>query len=274
MKNLLPFLGALALLLTSCSSDDNDVTSSLTKVSRISNVSSNNFTDYKYDGDKIVSQTNSKGSSIKYTYTGDLITKVEDFGSDKQLESTKEYTYTNGKLISILKKYPDSPVKSKSSVYYNKTKFTYNADGTISIKDSSVDSSTGAEQESAYSSKYTYKDGNLVKFESFYNDSPQEIYAFEYDTKNTPFKNVTGVSALMDFEGATSQHNNTKFTNSNSNVDKSAKVLTFSSFKKAAAKAMADFVVSFTYVYDENNFPTEMKTMDSNGNSSLTKYTY
>lgn len=127
---------------------------------------------FTYDGNKIVSSIYDGQYKRVFTYTGDLITKVESFSYDK-LTWSIDYTYTNGKLTSMLEKEPP----------YNPqlTNYIHNTDGTV------LYSSTSGK------GKLTFKDGNLVEDASETNGTE----TYEYDTKNNPFKNVLGVSALL-----------------------------------------------------------------------------
>lgn len=122
-----------------------------------------------YDGNKLISLiTDGRWKSV-FTYTGDLITKIENFDSNK-LYSTTDYTYTNGKLASRFIKNIEI-----QHPYSYMTNYVHNTDGTISY------SSTNG------NGKLTFKDGNLI------NDGHT---TYEYDTKNNPFKNILGINVL------------------------------------------------------------------------------
>ncbi|KUJ62210.1 hypothetical protein AR687_09320 [Flavobacteriaceae bacterium CRH] len=263
MKKLLPFFGALALMFTSCSSDDNDASASI-KPSKINHIypdaSDNYLTDVKYDGNKLVSETDSDGYNIKYTYTGDVITKKEEFNSSNQLQTTTEYTYANGKLSASLLKQSNREFKSTVAYTYYKIKYTYNADGTVSWADFYVNISTGEEEAGNQTGKYTYKDGNLITSESsFY--SQNSTYTYEYDAKNNPSKNITGASLLLDWEETAAANNVVKITLTSSGiVTKSSDASIFS---------------THTYTYNSDNFPTEDKSYNSEGQlGEVTQFTY
>ena len=48
---------------------------------------------YKYDGNKIVSETWDGGLTTYYTYTGDVITKIETKGADNITKWSLDYIY-------------------------------------------------------------------------------------------------------------------------------------------------------------------------------------
>lgn len=269
MKKLLPFFGALALLLTSCSSDDNnddanDATSSI-KPSKIAYSYANSDSDYsldiKYDGNKLISQTTDDGEVYKFTYTGDVITKVEYFNADKQLEYTTEYVYTGGKLTSTTEK-ANNEVLKKAASTYGKTKYTYNADGTITAK-RFYEYQDGTEEEQGSVIKITIKDSNYSKAETNFSGNLQYTTTYEYDSKNNPFKNITGFNLLIDWQTDASRNNVTKQTRV------TAQVLGKTSVSDNTQ------VSTYSYTYDSNNFPTESKFTDNKGTQTQSvKYTY
>lgn len=278
MKKLLPFFGALTLMLISCSSDDskndsNDV-ALLIKPSRITYLVGTNelnyFVDYKYDGNKIVSETEDNGHTTKYIYTGDLITKKEVF--DKQLVYSTEYTYTNGKLSSSITKYVNSTSKNLVSDYYDKIIYTYNTDNTVYYEKITVNSTDGTEQKSGSLGTLTFKDGNLIKsvVRVNYGMPATVTYSNEFDIKNNPLKNITGRALLInDYASA---NNLTK--NSGTTVyDKEMELSSHSAKRKSSASN--EYIGTYTYTYDSKDFPIEVKSFDTDGVLYETvKYTY
>jgi hypothetical protein len=227
MKKLLYLFSASLLVFASCSKDDNTpdpVTSTLVKKVIYTDLDKSVFTtETTYNGNKIVSTLDSDGSKEVYTYTGEIITKVEETDGKGVLESTTEYTYNNGKLATSL-------VKEVGADYNYKTVYTYNADGTVSFADVMINTKTGATDDGGTVGKYTYNGGNLVKkVYSYY--GKEYSSTFEYDTKYNPFKNVTGYSLLLDNEDDASVNNVVKRTSSGT-------------------------VSTNTYTYDANGFPT------------------
>ncbi|WP_343697484.1 hypothetical protein [Flavobacterium sp.] len=255
MKKLLCLLSAAAFVFTSCSKDDNnssDPASSILvkKITDIDIDGSSSNRNYVYNGNKIVSITDEDSSVLKYTYTGDFITKIEEIDKNGNLAVTTDYTYTNGKLTNEIQKTPNG-------TYYYKTKYIHNADGTVSYDNFRGTVTTGDEQEYGATGKYTLKEGNLVKLEvSYYGD--EKSYVYEYDNKNHPLKNVTGLGLLLEDE--TLVNNLVKKTSISGSGDK-----------------ISTSITTYSYTYDANNYPTEKVESYQSGNfisTQTTQYVY
>jgi len=250
MKKLLYLFAASLLVFTSCSKDDNDSTSSILP-KKVTTVYSDGNTETQkivYNGNKIVSITDQAGSVMKYTYTGDFITKVEELDKDGKLDTTTDYSYVNGKLNAGVEKNanPNDP-------YYYKTKYVHNADGTVSYDNFRGLISTGVEQEYGSTGKYTFKDGNLLKLEvSSY--GIEYSYVYEYDTKNHPLKNVVGLNLLLDDSYVNNIVAETSTSGSGTNIRTSSKV--------------------YTYKYDANNYPTEQVKSYEDGKQTVVQFVY
>lgn len=244
MKKILSLFGVLTFMLTSCSSDDSSSDSNIEtatiKPTKIIHLTPENsviyVTDIKYDGNKIVSSTDDDGYVLKYTYTGDLITKIEQFRSFTALEKTTEYTYLNGKLSTEIERKPNQ-------IKYFETKYTYNPDGTVSYNGKQINSAPGESVTS--SGRNTYKDGNLIKNETIYNGEVAHSVSFEYDTKKNPMRNVLAKSSPF--------NNEVKMISSDSPILGS----------------------TVTYTYNNNDFPTESKRFGSKGElDEIVQYIY
>lgn len=248
MKKLIYLFTASLLVFTSCSKDDNDSSdpaSSILVKKRIyigkDGVSSSE--DIVYNGNKIVSITGQDGSVFKYTYTGELITKTEESDAEGTVDYTTEYNYASGKLATSIE-------KNKDAKFYYKTKYTHNADGTVSYDQFRITVATGVEEEYGATGKYTFKDSNLVKLEVSYYGA-EMLHVYEYDTKNNPFKNVTGISLLLDDETAVNNVvKETSTTGSGANISTN--------------------ITSYAYKYDVNNYPTEKVESYPSGDSVST----
>jgi len=180
-----------------------------------------------YDGNKIKSFTSSDGDGSRYTYTGDFITKRETMRNDT-LFSTSEYTYNNGKLSTTTRKQPGSG-------FYDVTRYTYITDSTIAYAKFKVITATGTEEKTGIMGRYIYKKGNLIKEQRFVN-KVESISTNQFDTYNSPFKNVLGFNLLLGDENGYVNNvieNKSTTGNSYSNTIKS------------------------TYKYDSNKYPTE-----------------
>ncbi len=187
MKKVFLFLGALSIAtISSCSSDDDSSTNPpntndvLVKreVYQQAGEDGFNFTaDFNYSGNKLVSVVSNDGYVENYTYTGNLITKVESF-LDGEIDLTETMTYnTEGQLIS----YSELFAGDSSATVYN---FVYNSDDTV----------TKSQVGSGFTTTYTFANGELSQTVQ----SAGTTYTYTYDTKNSPFKNITGYAAIAD----------------------------------------------------------------------------
>jgi hypothetical protein len=197
MKKILCLLSVALLLLSSCSSDNNESSnledSVFVKEIAVNYNGKTNTQKISYDENKIKSITFQGGEKTNYTYSDNLITKIEDLDPNGNLLSTMEYKYSNGKIYSCLKIINDFVPQ-----YKNLTKYIYNEDGTVSYQIYKVNVLNGTEQEKdLISGKLFFKDGNIVK-EEYYSDSVLQISTlYEYDNKNDNFKNIVGYNLLL-----------------------------------------------------------------------------
>ncbi|GAA3729556.1 MULTISPECIES: hypothetical protein [Flavobacterium] len=198
MKKILCLFGALALVLTSCSSDDSSSDSSdgvLLKKTVIKNTEGDTYTiNYKYDGNKIVSAIDDTGdSNMYYTYTGNLITKIEFKYPDGTIDQVNTYSYNaDGKLTTFLRVEPNMD-------WGHKEVYTYNTDGTITVKSYSGDSESQTSEGSTSTIKFV--NGEVSEIIS---ESSSESHKYTYDNKNNPMKNILGMDkiAFVDGEGS------------------------------------------------------------------------
>ncbi|SCY99139.1 hypothetical protein SAMN02927916_4602 [Flavobacterium anhuiense] len=249
MKKLLCLFGALALVLTSCSSDDSSSSSDLVLLKKtvITSPEGDKATvNFKYDGNKIVSVTDDTGFfNLYYTYTGDLITKIDYKLPNGKSEQVNTFTYTNdGKLSTFLRvEYEEEEGVAVLRGY--KEVYTYNADGTISVKGYS-----GSDvSQTVASGTATIKFVNGEVSEIISSNSPNHKYT--YDNKNNPTKNILGMDKIAFVDG---EANGVKFN-----------ILTDTSD--------GNLWTNSTFTYNEQGYPT--KEVD-NGSDSLgtTEYFY
>lgn len=256
MKKLLSLLSIVALVFVSCSKDnDNDKTLEpspdpllLVKNTTVIDSTGNSSTEnYLYDENKILSITKQDSSVFRYTYTGDFITKMERINKHGDLDTTTSYSYIDGKMES-------SSDNDKDSDVYFKTKYTHNEDGTVTFVQYRGSIETGAERKFGATGKYTFIDGNLVKFEVT-NYGLKTLY--EYDIKKNPSKNILGFNLLLDLQSLknVSVNNIIKETATDPNLTTTEK--------------------NFMYKYDENGYPIE-KTLNFPGTSDIeiTQFVY
>ena len=254
MKRILCIFGALALLLSSCSSDEKsspvEIDSTLPKtISYIypsPQLGTNNKNTASYNGNKLISLV-SEDSKKVFTYEGDVIVKQEVFdvdGNGKELKSAEvSYTYENGKLKTKVTR-EDFTVEYPNGYYIDKVVFTHTSNEVISYVNYSVNKDTKAETKNS-EGKLTYKDENLVKDEQKFS-AVTETWVYEYDTKNNPLKNILGFNLLLNEIDGFAKNNVVKTTK------------TSSEFPNAA-------VYATSYLYNNNNYPTRNTSFDGGG---------
>lgn len=249
MKKLVCILSAVLLVFTSCSKDDNESSEQAAPilVKKITEFKNDKpvSRDVRYDGNKIVSITETNGFQTKFTYNGNQIVKIEKFDDKGLSKGPVEYGYTNGLMTSYVENYDD--------IYKHKTKYIHNNDETVSYEQFNVNILTGVEEKFGQTGKLTFKDGNLIKAERLYSIyNSVEIY--EYDTKNSPIKNITGMNLLLDDEPAVN------------NVIKRT-------YTSGSGDNIYTDITTYSYKYDANNYPIEKVAALSNGNSISTETT-
>ncbi|MEO8254694.1 MAG: hypothetical protein ABI554_09965 [Flavobacterium sp.] len=187
-----------------------------------------NINKITYNGNKIVSQNNTDGFIINYTYTGDFITKIEAFDDEQKPYFTHEYTYVNGKIdTSIYYSYSDD---SSTTEF----KYTHNADGTVSYDIVYTETSVGLPY--VANGKYTFSNGNLIEAVYSSNDGRKNVVTYKYDKNNNVFKNVVGFNLLLD----------NKTCSVNNVVTMTQKL-----------PDINPITTTFVYKYDSKNFPIE-----------------
>ncbi|QKJ63544.1 hypothetical protein [Flavobacterium sp. M31R6] len=124
-----------------------------------------------------------------YTYTGNLITKLESVDKAGVVQSSTVYLYNDkNKMISL--------TNTQNVTFIYRLLFDYNVDGIVSSTEYMTFS--GVLEPSGRSNVYTVLNGNLIKEESSIVNigSPLQTSTIEYslDTKKNPFSNVLGFS--------------------------------------------------------------------------------
>lgn len=243
MNKITYLICILLMILTSCSSEDNSSQNAETgrvpkKQKIISRLDNTVPIDFVFDGNKIVSSTHSGYYVIKYTYTGDLITKKESS------DLTSEYSYTDGKLTTYLRKLPGQD-------YYDRYSYTYESNDVVSFVVTRVTISTGAEEVISAKNIYTLKDGNIVKYEN-----KSSVTTYKYDNKNSPMRNVLGFNKIFEEQPqvSSSVNNVTSYSVTLSN--------NFS------------YTNEITYTYDDHDFPTEINYYHGQSIAFTNKYSY
>jgi hypothetical protein len=244
MKKLLYLLCVPLLILASCSSDDSTTPAQPVLVKKIIETrSTGSITSViTYNGSKIVNITVSginAGKTI-FTYTGDLITKTEEFDDKDVLNYTIDYTYSNNKLANFIEQGTGDAIKYK-------TVYIHNSDGTVSYQASNINTTTNVETLGT-TGKLTYVNGNLTKKEDFSSSGSTSTTTFEYDSKNSPTKNITGLSLLLDRDETLSVNNIIKTTETSSYSSNTyTSILTYNSANYVTEEKSANATTQYFY---------------------------
>lgn len=255
MKKILCLFSALSMvLISSCSSDDSSSDNASgtllpTKITEttVENGKSGSLTyTFTYDGNKLKEVGATDASRSVYTYTGDVITKVESYKSGI-LQVTDVYTYEGGKLATRI------TVREANKTTQDKLTFVYNANGTVTAKFSSIENKLETKYDST--TTYTFSNGNLVTTE--YLDGVKEKITSTFDDKKSPFTNITGAKLLLDLDNNFdfSSVNNT-VTNVTTNYD-------------GDGKLTQTATVTTTNKYNGSNFLTEVFSGDAKDSEKL-----
>ena len=254
MKEFLCLFSALSIvLMSSCSSDDSSTEESETLLPKkilettVEDGKSGSLTyTITYDGNKLKDIALSDASRSVYTYTGDLITKIESYKSSV-LQSTEVYAYEGGKLVSrIVTREANKTIKEKLT-------FVYNTNGTITSKSSDIINNVEIPYDTT--TTYVFSNGNLVSTE--YVNGLKEKITSTFDDKKSPFSNITGVKLLLDLD------DNFDFSSGNNILTNT--IVTYDS------DGLVDETVAetFTNKYNSNNFLTESIKGDAMNSEKL-----
>ncbi len=183
-------MSSLALMsVVSCSSDDDSPSSQQSSDILVKRVIYSQddpdgydaTIDYSYNGNKIVQGTYTDGTIEKYYYTGDRITKIEYIYAG-EVSDRDIFTYNDDNKLSSWK-YEAFDGDEEIWETWEHNTYTYNNDNTITQTDASG---------SGYTRTMTMHNGEISQIVG----SDGTTYTYTYDTKNSPFKNVTGYAEI------------------------------------------------------------------------------
>lgn len=236
-KEIVGIMVVLLMTLCSCTSDPVEQVSMLTKVVEVSVDGTSTTTHLAYDGNKLVS-IDKVDQLLKFYYTGDLITKVEELDKTSQHLNTLDYSYSEGRLAKIT---------SSDNYVIN---YVHNADGSVSYE-KSTQRFDEVEVKNYHGVLY-FQNENLVKDEKTMDDAGKEILVqntttLEYDYKKNALKNILGFDKLLDYSKIISSNNEIVGTHASSTkyLDDDQVV---SSIKRIDSK----------YQYNSSGYPTEI----------------
>lgn len=203
MKKRLCLFSVALLFLVSCSSDDSSTPPDpasqnllLSKTVEVDAFFGNFTTNYTYNGNKLVEINRYEEESDIYTYTGDLITKIEKFNvylsgtTDEitELVSTDMFEYnSNNQLIEFKTTYPNSQMERV-------TTYVYNNNNTVTFEQ--YENFPGNTPELLKTGTITMQDGEISTLQVV-KDFDSFTANYTYDNKNSLFKNVVGYDKLM-----------------------------------------------------------------------------
>ena len=200
MKKIVAFLSLCAITFTSCDGDDNltpyDPNSSqgaiVQKIIETDDLGESLTVNFNYDGNKIESFVDSDAGSGVFTYTGDLLTRI-DYYEGPSLSESDIFTYnSSGKIIS-------HKMLVHGSDYAEREDFTHNADGTVSY--AAFWGSLLEQPNANGQGKFFFTDGELSKKETYDGAIILSSETYTYDAKNNPWKNVLGLNQAFLFQG-------------------------------------------------------------------------
>jgi hypothetical protein len=187
MKKIIYLIGVTFLMLQSCSSGDSSGSSSSQDV-LVKKIVYNNggVENFSYDGNKLLKISFEDKTSRVITYTGDLITKSEiRDASNTIIGEFETMSYLNGRLAQYN--------GYNNNILIDKDDYNYNIDGTRTIAKTTYNYINGSYEGTTLKKQYFDAVGNVIKEEGLNaNNTINSTTIFLYDSKNNPFKNITG----------------------------------------------------------------------------------
>ncbi|KAB1231834.1 hypothetical protein [Chryseobacterium viscerum] len=266
--------------LASCSSSNDDNESSNNNGNNNDNspvlvtkmVADGDTSTYTYNGSKISQIKNITNSEVTlFSYSGDLITQQVTTGSSTSYKTN--YTYDGNSRLSK-KIYVENNLSSgtvstvETNYTYlssNSVKITYTANftGSSAIRTGTKMATLNADGSLSSWTETASVPANTGGFHS----ATGSLQPIQYDTKNIPFKNITGFLKIIDTEDENgSTHNILSYNN-------------LLNYNNGSGSAEWDIFKS-TYEYNTSNYPTKNvktyynKTGTGVTNSELNTYEY
>jgi hypothetical protein len=254
IKNIFWLLSICLSVLCSCSTDNNDNVKYLKKVVEVSDDGTSATSLFIYNGDEIVS-IDGVHKHTDFTYTDGLITKIVTLDKESQELETIEYSYIEGRLVSV---------KSLNNYRIN---YVHNSDGTVSYEKWSLN--LGNEGVKISHGTLYFQNENLVKDERIIENTGVGVVSnysisFEYDSKKNPLFAILGYKKLL--------NHNQRISLNNSLV--SIEVVSIT--REDQITSSANFYKS-TFKYDSDGYPTEQvseRALFDNGTAAYLKTQY
>jgi hypothetical protein len=238
MRKLIYLFSIVFFILQACSSgDSSESINNSNEAVLLKRSLDEGINEYIYqNGNKLSKIVYGMGGYDKFTYSGNLITKVEWVNDKGVVDAITTYSYNSNNKLIEMREYSSQSLEHVSQ-------YAYNSDGTVTINSRSRGSSNGVDQWYENIDKnYFDKAGNLIKMENEY-----ETTLFYYDNKNWPLKNVAGIYVLYQ---------------SNNNIIRETRTSTYGSSN-----------TTWTYDYNSMNYPIS-GTRIENGKSTQVSFSY
>lgn len=250
-KEIVGILVVILMTVCSCTTDSIEQTPMLKRIVEVSVDGPSNITTLSYDENKIVN-IDKVDKFLKFYYTDDLITKVEDLDKTTQHLNTLNYAYSDGKL---------NEITSSDKYVIN---YIHNNDGSISYEKWTKDANH-LEVKNSHGILY-FQNENLVKVEKILEDAGLGILSkstiiLEYDYKNNALKNILGFDKLLDYSEIISS-NNAVISTDVSSIKYITEDQITSSLKRIESQ----------YKYNSLGYPTEMVSENILFGGSDSKY--
>jgi hypothetical protein len=220
-----------------------------------------NTSSFSYSGNKLTTIVGAT-SNVAYTYTGNLVTKITTTNSAPFVAlNIEDFIYNTDSTLSSVITYNENNSSGQIVKTKNVLRFTYNTNGTISQRNYTIDINSGAETPDNFSILNTFTNRNISKKNNIhYADLNTSELTLEYDTKNSPYQNLLGYNRLF---------------KERSNVNNLLKQTTVNTIYFNGQTIVTSDVFTRTYVYNSDNFPTEIKYFSTSGALTATiQFTY
>jgi len=193
MKKILYMIAIGVAMLTSCSEGESAQALPVSQneiLLKQTIHSSGLVMDYAYEGNKLMNIINNQGDTTTFTYTDDLLTRIDKIyndvsGNPQALFVLLEYN-SNNTLSNYIKYEPDGVTSRRFELTYNAgyyTKDTYWGDYTSQVL--------------LFETNYVYmENGNVTTILSDF----ENIDDYLYDMKNAPLKNILEVEVFSILE--------------------------------------------------------------------------
>jgi len=247
MKKVICIIAIGVAMLTSCSEDESVQVLPVSQneiLLKQTIHSSGLVMDYAYEGNKLMSIINNQGDTTTFTYTEDLLTRIDKIyndvsGNPQTLFIILEYN-PNNTLSNYIKYEADGVTSRRFELTYNAgyyTKDTYWGDYTSQLL--------------LYTSRMFYlQEGNVVR-----SLEVEEEYVYTYDNKNAPLKNILEVDVFSILE------NDVLFKSGYS-------VNNIISYTHAEMVVISYYSPVTNYTYNSNDYPETSTTIHEQGTAN------